>query len=774
MKHERATAALATIAGMMVVATFVAGKAARDATLLATVPVTSLPLYVGIAAVLTFPLVFLTSRQIGRVGPARLMPILSAGSAALLLAEWLSIARWPWFAAAAVYFHLAAVGPVLVSGFWSTISERFEPRAAKRRIGGIGLGATLGGVGGGLIAERTAELASPTAILLILAALQLACAVVLFVLGRGIRHTRSQDASRPWAAIRVIGRSSLLREIAILVVLSAMGAAALDYVFKADLMRGSGSAPLRPLAIYHTITNVLTALVQLLITGRLVRRLGAPRSVVVLPATVVGFSALSFVVPTAPISMLTRSSEMIVRSSVYRAAYELLFTPLAAADKRLAKVLLDVGADRLGDLLGAQLVAALLFAAPAPRGAILIAAAVIGSLAIVVALDLRRTYTRTLEQRLIDGAPPPAKPWSSLPEGFGEAGDPTSLSLLGIRGEDDATPAPVSAPASPAGAVLPVPAVPAPGDLRDHTVIELAELRSGNAVRIQRVLAAPLAADLASHVVPLLAWDPVAELAREALQAIAPQITGQLVDALLDRDREFSIRRRLPEILRRGEPELASWGLWRALHDPRFEVRYRSGKALAKLRDAGHALGLTQADVFEAVQREVTVDGRLWHSHRLLDQVDGDDDEAVLHRVLEQRSATGLDHVFTLLGLTLPAEPLRLALQAVSTLDPALRGTALEYLESVLPEQVRVPLWPFLEVDHASAAHSRSPDEIVASLKMSHPSIIADLRAQRGTPETHGELIARADLASMTTKPHLPGSPGERDSASVNARERRR
>lgn len=774
MKHERATAALATIAGMMVVATFVAGKAARDATLLSTVPVTSLPMYVGIAAVLTFPLVFITSRQIGRVGPARLMPILSVGSAALLLAEWLSIARWPWFAAVAVYFHLAAVGPVLVSGFWSTISERFEPRAAKRRIGGIGLGATLGGVVGGLIAERTAELASPTAILLILAGLQLACAVVLFVLGRGIRHTRSQDDARPWAAVRVIARSSLLREIAILVVLSAMGAAALDYVFKADLMHGSGSAPLRPLAIYYTITNVLTALVQLLITGRLVRRLGAPRSVVVLPATVVGFSALSFLVPTAPISMLSRSSEMIMRSSVYRAAYELLFTPLAAADKRLAKVLLDVGADRLGDLLGAQLVAALLFAAPVPRGAILIAAAAFGCLAIVVALDLRRTYTRTLEQRLIDGAPPLATPWSALPEGFGEAGDPTTLSLLGIRGKDDATPASIAAPAD--RAVDPAPAAPVPGDLRDHAVIDLVELRSGNAVRIRRLLAAPLAADLASHVVPLLAWDPVAEIAREALQAIAPQITGQLVDALLDHDREFSIRRRLPEILRRGAPELASWGLWRALRDPRFEVRFRSGKALAKLRDAGQPLDVTQADVFEAAQREVTVDGRLWHSHRLLDQVDGEDDEAVLHRVLEQRSATGLDHVFTLLGLTLPAEPLRLALQAVSTRDPVLRGTALEYLESVLPEQVRVPLWPFLEVERATVAPSRTPDEIVASLKMSHPSIISDLRAQRGVPSTHGELISRADLASMTTRPHppRPASQDERVPASVDVRQRRR
>ena len=56
------------------IATFVAGRAARDATLLSTIPITSLPMYVAGAAVLTFPLVLITSRAIGRVGPARLMP----------------------------------------------------------------------------------------------------------------------------------------------------------------------------------------------------------------------------------------------------------------------------------------------------------------------------------------------------------------------------------------------------------------------------------------------------------------------------------------------------------------------------------------------------------------------------------------------------------------------------------------------------------------------------------------------------------------------------
>ena len=53
-----------------------------------------------------------------------------------------------------------------------------------------------------------------------------------------------------------------------------------------------------------------------------------------------------------------------------------------------------------------------------------------------------------------------------------------------------------------------------------------------------------------------------------------------------------------------------------------------------------------------------------------------------------------LDHTFTLLGLVLEREPLRTALRALQTEDQRLRGTALEYLVNVVPEDVRLHLWP--------------------------------------------------------------------------------
>ena len=55
-----------------------------------------------------------------------------------------------------------------------------------------------------------------------------------------------------------------------------------------------------------------------------------------------------------------------------------------------------------------------------------------------------------------------------------------------------------------------------------------------------------------------------------------------------------------------------------------------------------------------------------------------------------------LSHVFSLLSLVLPREPLQIAFRSLHSNDRRLRGTALEYLEEVLPPGIRAGLWPFV------------------------------------------------------------------------------
>jgi hypothetical protein len=70
------------------------------------------------------------------------------------------------------------------------------------------------------------------------------------------------------------------------------------------------------------------------------------------------------------------------------------------------------------------------------------------------------------------------------------------------------------------------------------------------------------------------------------------------------------------------------------------------------------------------------------------------------------------EHVFNLLALALDREPVRIAARAFTTDDVYVRGTALEYLETVLTPRLFSALTPLLAVTHLPPARRRSAAEV--------------------------------------------------------------
>jgi hypothetical protein len=168
------------------------------------------------------------------------------------------------------------------------------------------------------------------------------------------------------------------------------------------------------------------------------------------------------------------------------------------------------------------------------------------------------------------------------------------------------------------------------------------------------------------------------------------------------------------------------------LDDLRFEVRYRCGRALAAILDRNLHVRLAPERVYAAVHREVTVSRPVWESRSLLDRLeDYRGERSFVDQFVVNRASQSLEHVFTLLSLVLPAEPLKVAFRGLHTDDQRLRGTALEYLEVVLPAPVRERLWPFLETSPAPAARARPREEVLNDLLRSNQSIILNLEELR-------------------------------------------
>ncbi len=723
---DRHASGYAVAAAGLTVAFQLAGKATRDALFLSTFGVAALPRMLITAAIVSAALTLGLTRVMTRYGPGRVVPPLFGLSGVLLLLEW--VLSGPARPAAAIlfYLHFGGLGALLVSGFWALVNERFDPRSARGAIGRITTGASLGGLLGGILPERVGATLSLPAMLPLLAALHLLAGILV------LRFRRATTPQEPGAARRHPGPARSPREIflaspylqglALLVVLTSASEGLLDYVFKAGatLNVPDETTLLRLFAAFYTATAVLTILAQLTVLRTLLGRFGIARSAALLPAGSSAGALGALLLPGFGPLLLARGIELVLHNSVFRAAYELLFTPVSPQEKRATKLLLDVGVARVGDVAAGAMVQAALFAGLATAMPLLGATMLLGLGALLTARQLHIGYVRALAQSLhrrADELPAAsADQATTLLQSFG------AFDLSELRqGQATISSDEVAAAATPPSPV----ARPSPIDRRRQ------DLTSSNPLIVIAALAdGPLAPGMVEGAIGLLAWDEVAPRAIQALGTVVQSETDRLLAHLLDPEEDFAIRRRLIRVLGEATGDEAFTGVLRALEDQRFEVRYRAGRALARMLSRSPGLRMPREQVVGAVLREVAVERGVWESRQLIDRSD-DDWSPMEAEVLRDRATRSLEHVFTLLSLILPPETLRLAFHGLHTHDAHLRGTALEYLESVLPEPVRVKLWPFLEADSRPLQRDRTPEQALQELLASRESIVLALAAAR-------------------------------------------
>src|SRR5688572_4998864 len=207
----------AIVAAALLLGQQVAARATRDALFLSAFPVSALPLMTAVAAAISLAATVAASRIAARRSPARLVPHALAASALAFAAEWALAGVAPRAAAVAVYLHHAVFGAVLVSGFWLLVTERFDPYTARRAMGDIGAGASVGGVAGGLLTWAAAHGLGANAMLGVLSALSVAGLFSVRALAgpeppRGARPQPESPGSR--SASQVIRRAPLLRALA--------------------------------------------------------------------------------------------------------------------------------------------------------------------------------------------------------------------------------------------------------------------------------------------------------------------------------------------------------------------------------------------------------------------------------------------------------------------------------------------------------------------------------------------------------------------------------
>ena len=677
----------------------VAGKSLREGLFLSTFSVADLPKAMLGSALLAIPIVLLVARLMTRLGPDKLTPSLFVTSASLSLVEWAFLPQLPRAIALAVYLHVSIGGALLVSAFWSVVNERFDPHTLRHAIGRITASATLGGLLGGLAMERVAHWLNARSALPLVAGMCLLAAFGSWRLASTEGHTAS-PASRVQDPVRFTG---YLWTLALLMTSMAAASAFADFSLKqaAAATFGSAETLVRFFAVFYTGASLLSFLLQALVARPLFDTIGLGGTLTLAPLTGVALGALSSLVPSFGSIGALRGADLSLGPSLFKSAFEPLFTPLPSATKRATKALIDVVFDKGGDAVASFSILLISLGGPLlVQRAPLLLSTFAFALALLLALRARQGYLAELEASLRAG---------TVSVEAVEIEDPAarltlSATSLGID-RDKLREEIARARAERAAKVAAGPAVvraAAASEETQQVLLDVKVLLGDDLPGIRGLFGhADLDPRLAAFVVPHLANEQLAKPAVGALRSMGLEVVGLLADVMLNEQQPLAVRRRVPHVLRtlRG-PRVAS-ALTRALSVEALEVRFRAALALLEVTREDRALLPDAKEVFTLALAELER-GPL--------------------------SQGAIDHVFALLALCTTGGSLELVRQGLKTDDRKLRGTALEYLESLLPEAVRAPLVQALaQRPEPRAAEVRSEAQLLDELKR---SIRVDLSPQ--------------------------------------------
>jgi AAA family ATP:ADP antiporter len=356
-------------------ASSVASKAARDALFLDRYRAIDLP-YVDIAIAV---LVGLAAALYIRLGQSTNLRNLQVGSLIFFASNALCFWLWAAFAAyesgalfVVIYVWVGVFSVLAPSQVWTLANYVMTTREAKRSFGFIGSGAILGWIVGGL-ATRTAVSRFGTESMLGFVALSLfICALIVVEIWRQRpgyvgNETPASGTARDrfplWGSLQLIRDSTYLQAIAALILIAALTTTIAGWQFKAIAKAAVPDTDQLAMffGTFNMIAGVMSLILQMVLTGRVLRTVGVGPALFIVPTAMLMGSAGVLMIGTLVAAAALKASDQVLRYSIDKATVELLYLPVPASHTFRVKSFIDTVVYRLGDASGGLVV--LLFAA---------------------------------------------------------------------------------------------------------------------------------------------------------------------------------------------------------------------------------------------------------------------------------------------------------------------------------------------------------------------------------------------------------------------------
>ena len=266
--------------------------------------------------------------------------------------------------AAAFYVWVSTFNMLIISVFWSFMADIFSRTQAKRLFGFVAAGGTIGGIVGPLLAKVLSESIGNNGLMVISALGFVVTAVLVTLLAREKARLAAEGAETQKTTLdhklsgglldgfMLLFRSPYLMLLALFLLLMTW-ISTIVYFQLGDLITKAFVSPAERTSAYATIelwVNSLAVVVQLVGTGRLIRRFGVTTGLLINPVImVVAFLAVLF----SPVLLVLGGIQIVRRVAEYAVAKptrEMLFTVVDQESKYKAKNVIDTVVYRGGDV----------------------------------------------------------------------------------------------------------------------------------------------------------------------------------------------------------------------------------------------------------------------------------------------------------------------------------------------------------------------------------------------------------------------------------------
>ena len=289
----------------------------------------------------------------------------------LLFSRWLlnpaDASVWSFYLFGDLYSTL------MVATFFAFLNDSVTPQAAKRLYGLVGLGGVSGGVFGTSVVIANVSLLSTPGWLWVCSAISLLIGVLAWAAGRQVmaqaptgiteEPTASQPGNPATEGARLVFSSRYLLSIVAIVGLYEIISTILDFQFTftvAHFLDGPDIG--KHFALVFTITNWVSLLVQLFLTGFIMTRFGVAVALLVLPFTVAMGSSAFLLFPMLWVGSLLNTADNGFSYSINQSAKEALYVPTSAAEKYRAKAFIDMFVQRFAKAIAVVISLGITFA----------------------------------------------------------------------------------------------------------------------------------------------------------------------------------------------------------------------------------------------------------------------------------------------------------------------------------------------------------------------------------------------------------------------------